>query len=126
MRFNFSGYFDVSGFELRVHPDINFEDYKYLIFSSNEAQNAIFSFIKVEMQQGQGIKEPNMGKKYIEQTGFYDLFPRKASWVKFKNEVNAIIIYSFEIKDGIVLITPMNINDNNMLYREYSDSILKL
>ena len=93
MRFNFSGYFEASGFELRMHYDINFEDYKYLIFSSKEAQKAIFSFIKVEMQQGEGIKLPNMGKKYIEMTGFYDLFPKIASWEKFKNEVNSKIIY---------------------------------
>ena len=126
MRFNFSGYFEVSGFELGLHPDIKVEDYKYFIFSSKEAQKAIFSFIKEEMQQGQGIKVPNIGKKYIEQTGFYDLYPQKASWEKFKNEVNSIIIYSFEIKDGVILLTPMNIKDNNKLHREYSDKILKI
>jgi hypothetical protein len=126
MRFNFSGYFESSGFELRMHYDINFEDYKYLIFSSKEAQKAIFSFIKVEMQQGEGIKTPNMGKKYIEMTGFYDLFPQKASWEKFKNEVNSMIIYSFEIKNDIVLLTPINIKNNNILLTECGDAILKL
>lgn len=126
MRFNFSGYFESSGFELRMHYDINFEDYKYLIFSSNEAQKAIFSFIKVEMQQGEGIKIPNMGKKYIEMTGFYDLFPQKASWEKFKNEVNSKIIYSFEIKNDTVLLTPTNINNNNILLTECGDAILKI
>ena len=126
MRFNFSGYFESSGFELRMHYDINFEDYKYLIFSSKEAQKAIFSFIKVEMQQGEGIKIPNMGKKYIEMTGFYDLFPQKASWEKFKNEVNSMIIYSFEIKNDIVLLTPINIKNNNILLTECGDAILKL
>ena len=126
MRFNFSGYFESSGFELRMHYDINFEDYKYLIFSSKEAQKAIFSFIKVEMQQGEGIKIPNMGKKYIEMTGFYDLFPKKASWEKFKNEVNSMIIYSFEIKNDIVLLTPINIKNNNILLTECGDAILKI
>lgn len=126
MRFNFSGYFESSGFELRMHYDINFEDYKYLIFSSKEAQKAIFSFIKVEMQQGEGIKLPNMGKKYIEMTGFYDLFPQKASWEKFKNEVNSKIIYSFEIKNDIVLLTPINIKNNNILLTECGDAILKI
>ena len=109
-----------------MHYDINFEDYKYLIFSSNEAQKAIFSFIKVEMQQGEGIKIPNMGKKYIEMTGFYDLFPQKASWEKFKNEVNSKIIYSFEIKNDTVLLTPTNINNNNILLTECGDAILKI
>ncbi len=126
MRFNFSGYFESSGFELRMHYDINFEDYKYLIFSSEKAQKAIFSFIKVEMQQGEGIKLPNMGKKYIEMTGFYDLFPQKASWEKFKNEVNSKIIYSFEIKNDTVLLTPTNINNNNILLTECGDAILKI
>lgn len=126
MRFNFSGYFESSGFELRMHYDINFEDYKYLIFSSKEAQKAIFSFIKEEMQQGEGIKLPNMGKKYIEMTGFYDLFPKKASWEKFKNEVNSKIIYSFEIKNDIVLLTPINIKNNNILLTECGDAILKI
>ena len=126
MRFNFRGYFESSGFELRMHYDINFEDYKYLIFSSKEAQKAIFSFIKVEMQQGEGIKLPNMGKKYIEMTGFYDLFPQKASWEKFKNEVNSKIIYSFEIKNDTVLLTPTNINNNNILLTECGDAILKI
>ena len=109
-----------------MHYDINFEDYKYLIFSSEEAQKAIFSFIKVEMQQGEGIKIPNMGKKYIEMTGFYDLFPKKASWEKFKNEVNTIIIYSFEIKNDIILLTPINIKNNNILLTECGDAILKI
>lgn len=126
MKFNFSGYFESSGFEIRMHYDINFEDYKYLIFSSKEAQKAIFSFIKVEMQQGEGIKIPNMGKKYIEMTGFYDLFPQKTSWEKFKNEVNSMIIYSFEIKNDIVLLTPINIKNNNILLTECGDAILKL
>lgn len=126
MWFNFKGYFDVSGFELRVNSDIRFENYKYLEFSSAEAQKAIFKFYKEEMQQGQGIKMPNMGRKYIEQTGFYDLFPKKPSWEKFKNEVCPVVLYSFEVKDGIVLLVPHNISENSKIYKEKKESILSL
>ena len=77
MWFNFNGYYEVSGFELKINSDIQVKDYKYLLFSSNEAQKAIFKFIKEELQQGQGVTVPNMGMKYIEQTGFYELFPKR-------------------------------------------------
>ena len=126
MWFNFKGYFDAWGFELRVNSDIVFENYKYLVFSSAEAQKAIFKFYKEEMQQGQGIKVPNLGSKYIEQTGFYELFPKKPSWEKFKNEVCPVVVYSFEIKDGIILLTPMNVKDNEALSKDHLDDILKI
>lgn len=126
MWFNFKGYFEVSGFELIVNSDIQFEKYTYLEFSSTEAQNAIFKFYKEEMQQGQGIKVPNLGKKFIEQTGFYDLFPKKPSWEKFKNEVCPIVLYSYEIKDGIIWLSPINVVSNKELYSENRDDILSL
>lgn len=126
MWFNFNGYYEVSGFELKINSDIQVKDYKYLLFSSNEAQKAIFKFIKEELQQGQGVTVPNMGMKYIEQTGFYELFPKRPSWEKFKKEVCPFVVYSFEINNGRVLLTPMNIKNNNALFKEYSDYILKI
>ena len=64
--------------------------------------------------------------KYIEQTGFYELFPKRPSWEKFKKEVCPFVVYSFEINNGRVLLTPMNIKNNNALFKEYSDYILKI
>lgn len=126
MRFNFKGYFDVSGFELKINSDIHFEKYKYIVFSSTEAQKAIYKFYKEEMQQGQGVKVPNLGSKFIEQTGFYELFPKNASWEKFKNEICPIVLYSFEIKDNVIWITPLNVNGNKDIYTENKDIIFKL
>ena len=77
----------MSGFELIVNPDIQLNRYKYLLFSSEKAQKVLFKFYKEEMQQGQGVKASNRGRRFIEMTGFYDLFPKKPSWVKFKQEV---------------------------------------
>ena len=126
MRFNFNGYFEISGFELKINSDISMDGYKYIVFSSAEAQKAIFNFYKEEMQQGQGINVPNAGRSYIEQTGFYELFPKRPSWEKFKNEICPIILYSFEIKDGIVLLTPLKITENNSVYRNFEGSVLRL
>ena len=78
------------------------------------------------MQQGQGVKVPNLGSKFIEQTGFYELFPKNASWEKFKNEICPIVLYSFEIKDNVIWITPLNVNGNKDIYTENKDIIFKL
>lgn len=126
MRFNFNGYFEVSGFELKINSDVSIEKYKYIIFSSSEAQNAIFQFYKHEMQQGGGINVPNLGRRFIEQTGFFERFPKRPSWEKFKNDFCSIIIYSFEIKDGVILLTPLNIINNNDVLKNHKTDILKL
>lgn len=126
MWFNFNGYYEVSGFELKINSDIQLGNYKYLLFSSTEAQKAIFKFYKDEMQQGQGVKIPNMGRKFIEKTGFYDLFPKKPSWEKFKNEVCPVVLYSFEVRDGIVLLTPHNISENSEIFNKEKKSVLIL
>ena len=67
-----------------------------------------------------------MGKKYIDLSGFYDMYPKKPSWNKFKNEICPIIIYSYVIKNNKVLLTPINIKDNNEIIKTKEDKILKL
>lgn len=125
MWFNFKGYYEITGFELKVNPDIKFEKYKYLEFSTKEAQKAIYKFYKEEMQEGGKIKDNNTGRRYIEQTGFYEVYPKRASWEKFKNEFCPIIFYSFEIIDNIVWINPINVFMNKDICAE-KNTILKL
>lgn len=126
MKFNFNGYSEISGFEMKINSNISMDGYKYIVFSSAEAQKVIFNFYKEEMQQGQGINVPNVGRSYIEQTGFYELFPKRPSWKKFKNEICPIIIYSFEIKDRVVLLTPLRITENNRVLSNSKGAVLKL
>ena len=127
MKFNFKGYFDNCGFDLEINSNIIFKNYKYIIFSSKESQKIIFSFYKNEMQQGDSIITDNLGKQYIMQTGFYDLFPKRPSWKKFKTEICPIILYSFEIDEqGIIILSPLNINENNNIIKNNKNNILKL
>lgn len=126
MIFNFNGYFDVSGFELEINSNVDFSNYEYVIFSSSESQKKVFNFYKEEMQQGNPINTDNLGKQFIALTGFYDMFPKRPSWGKFKNEICPIIIYSYVIKNNTVLLTPINLKDNNEIIKTKEDKILKL
>ncbi len=125
-RFNFKDYFDVCCFELDINPDINFENYEYITFTNIESQKKVFNYYKEEMQQGEPINAGNIGKSFIAMTGFYDIFPKRPSWKKFKEEICPIILYEFSIENDVVLLTPININDNNHIFRTKGDKILKL
>ena len=54
------------------------------------------------------------------------MYPKKPSWNKYKNEICPIIIYSYVIKNNKVLLTPINIKDNNEIIKTKEDKILKL
>lgn len=127
MKFNFKNYFDNSGFNLEINSDINFNDFEYISFSSNESQKKVFNFYKDELQQGNSIKTDNLGKEYIALSGFYDMYPKKPSWNKFKNEICPIILYDYEIDDnGTIILTPLDIRNNNDLFKTKNHKILKL
>ena len=126
MIFNFNGYFDVSGFELEINSNVDFSNYEYIIFSSSDSQKKVFDFYKEEMQQGNQINTDNLGKQFIALTGFYDMFPKKPSWNKFKKEICPIIIYSYVMKNNKVLLTPINLKDNNEIIKTKEDKILRL
>jgi len=126
MEFNFKNYFDIVSFEFNVDVNIDITQYHYVRFASPLAQKAIFDYYKNEMQQGNSITTPNIGYSYIKQTGFFDLFPQKASWTKFKNQINPIVLYLFEIRDGVVWLSPVHINKNNDIYRAHYNEILEL
>ena len=127
MKFNFKNYFDNCGFNLEINSDINFNDFEYISFSSNESQKKVFNFYKDELQQGNSIKTDNLGKEYIALSGFYDMYPKKPSWNKFKNEICPIILYSYEIDDnGTIILMPLDIRNNNDLFKTKNHKILKL
>lgn len=124
--FSFKGYHNLASFELDLNRNIDFSNYRYVVFKSKDATNAIFNFYRIELQQCERISAENAGKLYIEQTGFYDIYPKKPSWAKFKDEICPIIIYSFELKDNTIVLTPHNIRDNNNIYKDCCDQILIL
>ena len=124
--FSFKGYHNLASFELDLNRNIDFSNYRYVVFKSKDATNAIFNFYRIELQQCERISAENTGKLYIEQTGFYDIYPKKPSWAKFKDEICPIIIYSFELKDNTIVLTPHNIRDNNNIYKDCCDQILTL
>lgn len=126
MKFNFKGYFDVPCFDLEINADISINSYKYIQFTHEESQKIVFNYYKEEMQQGNGIKVKNLGYEFIRLTGFYDIFPKKPSWEKFKKEFCPIILYTFEIKDDIILLTPINVNENNKIFQNDKNLILNL
>ena len=126
MRFNFNGYFTNSGFELEINSNVNFKDFEFIIFSEPDSQKKIFNFYKEEMQQSTPIGSYNFGRQFIELTGFYDIFPKRPSWNKFKNEICPIIIYSYIIQKDVILLTPINVNCNNEIFKLKKDKILKL
>lgn len=127
MKFNFKDYFEISGFNLKINSKINFNDFEYISFSSKEAQELVFSFYKNELQQGNSIKTDNLGKKYIALSGFYDIYPKKPSWECFKNDICPIILYSYKIDDnGTIILMPLDIRNNNELFKTKKDKILKL
>lgn len=123
-RFGFKGYFDIVTFQVKL-SNINLNNYKYINFGSDSAQKIIFGFYKTEMQQGGSINASNLGQSYIRQSGFYDLYPKRASWEKFKCFCPHIL-YSFEIYNNIIWLIPINVNENNRIYKSYEDQILKL
>lgn len=124
--FGFKGYFDIATFQLELNKSINFNEYKYINFSSTYTQQIVYNFYKEEMQQGERINSPNLGQKYIRQCGFYDIYPKRASWEKFKKEVCPIILYSFEIINNTIWLDPINIKENNNIFQYYNNQILKL
>ena len=78
------------------------------------------------MQQGNSINTPNLGRRYIQQTGFFDLFPKRPSWSKFQKEVCPIVLYTFRIEDGVIWINPMNVSNNNAVYGSNPSEILEI
>ncbi len=127
IKFNFKGYFEISGFYLEINSEINFNDFEYISFASKEAQKHVFNFYKNELQQGNPIKTNNLGKKYIALSGFYDMYPKKPSWKCFKNDICPIILYSYEIDDnGSVILMPLDIRNNNELFKTKKHKILEL
>lgn len=123
--FGFKGYFDIATFQVELNNNFNFNNYKYINFSSSNAQKIIFRFYKNEMQQGESINAHNLGQSYIRQSGFYDLYPKRSSWEKFKRFC-PFILYSFEIYDNTIWLTPISINENNQIYKSCGELILKL
>ena len=123
--FGFKGYFDIATFQVDLNNNFNFHNYKYIKFGSKNAQNIIFSFYKNEMQQGESIIAPNLGQSYIRQSGFYDFYPKRTSWENFKHFC-PLILYSFEIYNNTIWLTPININENNRISKSCENQILKL
>ena len=117
MKFNLKGYYGGVFFEIRLHPAISIEEYEYIQFSSPEARKAILDFYKEEMQQGQRIDGANLGRRFIEQTGYFEITRTRPSWEGFKREVNPFVLYSFETEDGVVLLTPHKIQTNDAIGR---------
>ena len=126
MNFNFDGYFDVCGFSLDLRANIEWNNYKYIKFRSELSQKKVYAFYKAEMQQGNSINTPNLGRRYIQQTGFFDLFPKRPSWSKFQKEVCPIVLYTFRIEDGVIWINPMNVSNNNAVYGSNPSEILEI
>ncbi|MBR4854924.1 MAG: hypothetical protein IKU88_09380 [Alistipes sp.] len=126
MKFNFDGYPDICGFNLDLSVNIELNNYKYIKFSSAISQKKVYDFYKEEMQQGNTINTPNLGWSYIKQTGFFDLYPKRSSWSKFQKEVCPIVLYKFEVKDDIVWLRPLNVMDNNTIYKSNANEILEL
>ena len=126
MYFNFEGYPDINGFSIDLKKDIDFSNYKVIRFSSAIAQKTVFEYYKIEMQQGDAINAHNLGFRYINQTGFFDLFPHKPSWSKFKNEFCSHIMYSFTKDNDVIYITPLNVKNNSNIYEIYDGCVLEL
>ncbi|MBQ3743344.1 MAG: hypothetical protein II858_05765 [Bacteroidales bacterium] len=126
MTFTFKGYFDSAEFEVDSVDTVDLRQYEYIQFSSKEAQKAVFNFYKNEMQQGGKIDSANLGFEHIRKIGFFDLCPRNPSWTKFRDDICPIILYSFEVGERSIRITPLNVQDSNKLYRYGEPRILKL
>ena len=122
--FGFKGY-DIATFQLELNNNINLNNYKYVNFNSTNIQKTIFNFYKHEMQQGECINAHNLGQSYIKQCGFYEFYPKRASWEKFKDFCPRIL-YSFEIFDNTIWLESVNIKENNSIYKSYENLILKL
>ena len=123
--FGFKGYFDIATFQIELNDNFNFNNYKYINLYSVNAQKIIYRFYKNEMQQGESINAPNIGQSYIRQSGFYEFYPKRASWKNFKDFCPRIL-YSFEIFDNTIWLEPVNIKENNSIYKSYENLILKL
>ena len=121
-RFNVA---QLHSFELKINPNVNFSNYKYIIFKEPNSQKEVFNFYKRELQQGEPITALNTGYVVIKLTGFYNTYPKRPSWNKFKDFCPAII-YSYEIKDNEVLLTPENINNTNKIINTAGNKILYL
>ena len=113
MKFNLKGYYDTTFFEFNLKPAVFLEGFDYIQFSSLEAQKTILHFFREEMQQGQNITTINLGRRFIEQTGYFDLASARLSWEEFRRTVNPFVLYSFEIQNGVVFLNPINIRLNS-------------
>ena len=123
--FGFKGYHDTT-FKLIIDDGIDFKKYSYIRFVSKNAHDAIYSFFKEEMQQGQPINAYNLGYSFIESTGYFDLYRKKHSWTKFREEICPKIIYSIDLRNTTVLLYPLRVQQNNEIYRLYYNEILEL
>jgi hypothetical protein len=125
MVFTFAGYYENAEFEVECKLDIDFSQYDYIQFSSKNGQKAVFNFYKIEMQQGEKVNAINSGRKYIQKTGFYDMYPQNPSWKMF-GKICPCILYSFEVKKRTICITPLDFRENGKLYANGEPRILRL
>lgn len=69
----------------------------------------MFDLYKLEMQQGEKPSASNMGRRIIQQTGFFDAGYKH--WTEFER-FNPRILYRYEIIDSdLIEISPLNCSD---------------
>jgi len=123
MRFSFSGPHE---FELDCSSEINWNDYKFILFSSQKSQKVVYNYYKNELQPGYKINEPSTGKSIIKQIGAFDQYP-KLSWKLFKEEICPVILYHIIRKeDNLIELKPLNIFKNKEIFKNYENNILRL
>lgn len=126
MVFNFKNYYEDCSFEIKVDDNIDITQYKFIRFVSLQAQKAVFNFYKEEMQQGNKITTLNLGYSFIKGTGFFDVYPSNSSWATFKKHFNSIVLYTFEMSEDAIWLSPIHINQNNEIYTTHANEILVL